>query len=218
MCREGEAEALAEGVSSGVLDIVSSHHAAYNSQQRALGKDSFVNIPKGVTGVEERMVSADLHQIFFMFCQIFFSSLNYISAGCVVAEVREVGGHVPAEVRGGHLGRRGQDPQHLPAEGQVSSHWSRPRPVLTCDWCSVTVGADADLVIWDAKQSKTISSEEHLSKCDVNIFQDLACTGGPEFVIFKGRMVLGTCKYFLANYSNIFQRQIFFQTRARSGP
>merc|ERR1719411_2285794 len=55
---------------------------------------------------------------------------------------------------------------------------------------SVTVGADADLVIWDAKQSKTISSEEHLSKCDVNIFQDLACTGGPEFVIFKGRMVL----------------------------
>ena len=73
MCREGEAEALAEGVSSGVLDIVSSHHAAYNSQQRALGKDSFVNIPKGVTGVEERMVSADLHQIFFMFCQIFFS-------------------------------------------------------------------------------------------------------------------------------------------------
>ena len=63
--REGEAEALAEGVSSGVLDIVSSHHAAYNSQQRALGKDSFVNIPKGVTGVEERMVSAELCQIFF---------------------------------------------------------------------------------------------------------------------------------------------------------
>ena len=69
--------------------------------------------------------------------------------------------------------------------------------MLTTDWLrSVTVGADADLVIWDAKQSKTISSEEHLSKCDVNIFQDLACTGGPEFVIFKGRMVLGTCKYF----------------------
>ena len=78
MCREGEADALAEGVSSGVLDIVSSHHAAYNSQQRALGKDSFVNIPKGVTGVEERMVSADLHQIFFMFCQIFFSVYEII--------------------------------------------------------------------------------------------------------------------------------------------
>ena len=78
VCREGEAEALAEGVSSGVLDIVSSHHAAYNSQQRALGKDSFVNIPKGVTGVEERMVSADLHQIFFMFCQIFFSVYEII--------------------------------------------------------------------------------------------------------------------------------------------
>ena len=72
MSREGEAEALAEGVSSGVLDIVSSHHAAYNSQQRALGKDSFVNIPKGVTGVEERMVSAKLRQIFSMCCQIFF--------------------------------------------------------------------------------------------------------------------------------------------------
>ena len=84
--------------------------------------------------------------------------------------------------------------------------------MLTCDWLrSVTVGADADLVIWDAKQSKTISSEEHLSKCDVNIFQDLACTGGPEFVIFKGRMVLGTCKYFSQTIQIFLYVKYFFR-------
>ena len=52
--------------------MVSSQHTAYNTQQKALGKDNFVNIPKGVTGVEERMVSAELCQLFFMYCQIFF--------------------------------------------------------------------------------------------------------------------------------------------------
>jgi len=145
--REGEAEALAEGVSSGVLDIVSSHHAAYNSQQRALGKDSFVNIPKGVTGVEERMV------VLWQKC-----------------------------VRSGAMSRQRFVEATSAAAAKILNIYPQKG--------SVTVGADADLVIWDAKQSKTISSEEHLSKCDVNIFQDLACTGGPEFVIFKGRMVL----------------------------
>ena len=54
--REGEAASLQAGLSDGSLDVVSSHHAAYNSQQRALGRHSFQDIPKGVTGVEERLV------------------------------------------------------------------------------------------------------------------------------------------------------------------
>ena len=90
MSREGEAEALAEGVSSGVLDIVSSHHAAYNSQQRALGKDSFVNIPKGVTGVEERMVSKLKRRI----VSFFYVLLNIF--GC---ESSPISRNVPSSVR-----------------------------------------------------------------------------------------------------------------------
>ena len=54
--REGQADGLITGLSDGRLQLVSSHHAAYNSQQRALGRNNFQEIPKGVTGVEERLV------------------------------------------------------------------------------------------------------------------------------------------------------------------
>ena len=47
----------------------------------------------------------------------------------------------------------------------------------------IAVGSDADIVIWD------ITKEEHLSKCDFNIFEGLETTGGPEYVIFRGRLV-----------------------------
>ena len=54
--REGGPEKLLEATCSGnSIDFVSSHHAAYNAQQKALGKDDFRQIPSGVTGVEERM-------------------------------------------------------------------------------------------------------------------------------------------------------------------
>ena len=31
------------------VDVVSSQHAAYNTQQKALGKDNFIAIPPGVS-------------------------------------------------------------------------------------------------------------------------------------------------------------------------
>merc|ERR1719210_1338933 len=145
--REGEAGNLVSGMREGSVDIISSHHAAYNSQQRALGKDNFVNIPKGVTGVEERMI------VLWEKC-----------------------------VKNGSMSR----------QRFVEATSTGPAKLLNIfpQKGSVTVGSDADLVIWNGGQTKTISSEEHLSKCDVNIFQDITCTGGPEYVIFKGRMVL----------------------------
>ena len=33
------------------VDVVSSQHAAYNTQQKALGKDNFIAIPPGVSPV-----------------------------------------------------------------------------------------------------------------------------------------------------------------------
>ena len=53
----------------------------------------------------------------------------------------------------------------------------------------IAVGSDADIVIWDPTATKTITKEEHLSKCDFNIFEGLETTGGPEYVIFRGRLV-----------------------------
>jgi len=54
--REGEADSLVSAVSDGSADVVSSQHTAYNSQQKALGKDNFKGIPSGITGVEERLL------------------------------------------------------------------------------------------------------------------------------------------------------------------
>jgi len=54
--REGEADPLLAAAVDGVFDVVSSHHAAYNTQQKALGKNNFMDIPNGITGVEERLL------------------------------------------------------------------------------------------------------------------------------------------------------------------
>jgi len=54
--REGEIDNLVDAAADGSIDIVSSHHAAYNEQQRAQGLASFLAIPPGVTGLEERMM------------------------------------------------------------------------------------------------------------------------------------------------------------------
>lgn len=55
---------------------------------------------------------------------------------------------------------------------------------------SLTVGADADLVIWNHQANQTISAENHLHANDYNIFEGLKVTGAPEYVIVKGKVCL----------------------------
>lgn len=145
--REGEMEGLLESSISGdSIDTVASHHAAYTAQQKALGKDSFQNIPNGVTGVEERM-----------------SILWHKGVGSgKMSRTRfvEMTSATPAKLL-----------NLYPQKGRIA------------------VGSDADIVIWDPRVSKTITREEHLSKCDFNVYEGLEVSGGPEYVIFKGRLV-----------------------------
>jgi len=144
--RKGGQDSLLDAVAAGTVDVVSSHHAAYNSHQKALGKDDFRKIPAGVTGVEERLLV--LWQ-------------KGVQAGKMSrSRFVEVTSSGPAKLL-----------NIFPQKGCLA------------------VGSDADIVIWDPSATKTITKEEHLSKCDFNIFEDLEITGGPEYVIFKGRMV-----------------------------
>ncbi len=54
---------------------------------------------------------------------------------------------------------------------------------------SVSVGADADLVVWDPKATKTISAKTQMQKVGLNIFEGMTVTGTPAYTLSRGRIV-----------------------------
>ncbi len=54
---------------------------------------------------------------------------------------------------------------------------------------SVSVGADADLVVWDPAGSKTLSAKTQFSKGDYNIFEGRTVRGIPSHTISQGELV-----------------------------
>ncbi len=53
---------------------------------------------------------------------------------------------------------------------------------------SVSVGADADLVVWDPKATRTISAKTHHQKVDYNIFEGMTVTGVASHTISQGKL------------------------------
>jgi len=53
---------------------------------------------------------------------------------------------------------------------------------------SVSVGADADLVLWDAEGSRTISAKTHRQRVDYNVFEGMNVTGVTQAAISGGRL------------------------------
>jgi dihydropyrimidinase len=54
---------------------------------------------------------------------------------------------------------------------------------------SVSVGADADLVVWDPNASRTISAKTHHQKVDFNIFEGMSVRGVATHTIAAGKLV-----------------------------
>lgn len=52
----------------------------------------------------------------------------------------------------------------------------------------IAVGSDADILIWNADATRTISAKTHHQACDFNIFEGMTCHGVPEVVIVRGRV------------------------------
>ena len=53
---------------------------------------------------------------------------------------------------------------------------------------SISVGADADIVVWDPEGTRTISAQTHHQKVDFNIFEGMTVKGVPSHTISQGRV------------------------------
>ena len=51
------------------------------------------------------------------------------------------------------------------------------------------MGADADLVVWDPKASRTISVDTHHQNIDYNIFEGMEVTGVAATTVSQGKVV-----------------------------
>jgi len=54
---------------------------------------------------------------------------------------------------------------------------------------SVSVGADADIVVWDPEATRTISAKTHHQEVDYNIFEGMTVTGCASHTISRGKLV-----------------------------
>ena len=54
---------------------------------------------------------------------------------------------------------------------------------------SVSVGADADIVLWDPEASHTLSAKTHHQNIDFNIFEGRTVQGKPAYTISQGKVV-----------------------------
>lgn len=54
----------------------------------------------------------------------------------------------------------------------------------------ITVGSDADMVIWNPEIKNTISTVTHNQNSDLNIYEGIVTKGSPEFVIIDGNIII----------------------------
>jgi dihydropyrimidinase len=53
----------------------------------------------------------------------------------------------------------------------------------------IQVGADADVVVWDPNQTRTISAKTHHQNIDFNIYEGMEVIGGPAVTMSRGRVL-----------------------------
>lgn len=54
----------------------------------------------------------------------------------------------------------------------------------------ISVGSDADIIIWNPKKENVISVNSHHQNCDNNIYENVKTKGSPDYVIVKGEIAV----------------------------
>jgi dihydropyrimidinase len=72
---------------------------------------------------------------------------------------------------------------------------------------SITVGADADLLLWDPKRKWTISAKTHRMKVDYNAYEGIEVTGVPDTVLLRGKVVVRDQKHVGSTTDGAFVRR-----------
>ncbi|AML53438.1 dihydropyrimidinase [Falsihalocynthiibacter arcticus] len=134
------------GLQSGSLQVVATDHAAFNSEQKLMGKDNFCLIPNGSNGVEERLA-------------------------VLWTEGVETGRLTPNEFVAVTSTNIAKILNIYPKKGAIME------------------GADADIVVWDPKISKTISQANHHSVLDYNVFEGFDVKAQSRYTLSRGEVI-----------------------------
>jgi len=81
---------------------------------------------------------------------------------------------------------------------------------------SITVDADADIVVWDPKAKKTISADKQMSVIDYNVFEGFEVEGLPRFTLSRGEVAFADGKVGAKPGRGRFIRREPFPPQARA--
>ncbi|KAK7832467.1 dihydropyrimidinase [Quercus suber] len=155
----GHDKALQAALSTGILQLVGTDHATYNSTQKALGIDDFRKIPNGVNGIEERMHL--VWDIMVVSCNGFLAH-SFKNIQLELEAILEIAPFLRFAARIFNI---------YPRKGAIFP------------------GSDADIIILNPNSSFEITAKSHHSRSDTNVYEGRRGKGKVEVTIAGGRIV-----------------------------
>jgi len=144
--------ALWNALALGSIDTVGTDHCPFDTEQKLLGKDSFVNIPNGIPGIEERVNLLYTHGV-----------------------------------------KRGR--MDLDRFVDVASTRAAKLFGLFPRKGTISVGSDADLVVYDTNYRSIVSVKTQHTNNNYNGFEGMEIEGRPSVVTVRGKVQVRDGKF-----------------------
>ena len=144
--------ALWNALALGSIDTVGTDHCPFDTEQKLLGKDSFVNIPNGIPGIEERVNLLYTHGV-----------------------------------------KRGR--MDLDRFVDVASTRAAKLFGLFPRKGTISVGSDADLVVYDTNYRSIVSVKTQHTNNNYNGFEGVEIEGRPSVVTVRGKVQVRDGKF-----------------------